>query len=118
MQQRRGGEELIELGEVATAAGRVRRGGGTGNVLDAGEQVGQGIVGGAGGGAVKDFVGVVEAEGNEVAILEFPAFDFFVIDEEAATLAAILDVVLVGLYDDRGAIAGDAAVRELEMIAG
>ena len=43
---------------------------------------------------------------------------FLAIDEQAAALAAILDVVLSGFGDNRSAITRDAAVGKLQMIAG
>ncbi len=78
----------------------------------------QGIGAGVGGGAIDDFVGVVEAEGNGVAVLQLAALGLFAIDEQSAALAAILNVELAGFGDDGGAIPRDAAVGELQVIAG
>ena len=70
------------------------------------------------GGAEDDLVGVVKAEGDGVAILEFATFDFFAVDEEAAALAAILEIETIGFDHDGGAVAGNAAVGELQVVAG
>src|SRR5579863_1787002 len=78
----------------------------------------QGIGARVGGRAIDDFVGIIESEGDRVAILQFAALCFLAIHEEAAALSAILDVVLVALHHDRGAIARYAAIRQLKVIAG
>src|SRR2546430_4547786 len=69
--------------EPVKCTGRVR----AGDLLHEVEQFWKGIVVRTFGGAEDDLVGVVEAEGDGVAILEFTTFDFFAIDEEAAALA-------------------------------
>src|ERR1700676_2070475 len=69
-------------------------------------------------GTVNDFVGIINAEVNHVAILQLAAFHLFAIYKEASALAAIFDVILVGLDDDRGAVARNAAVGELQVVAG
>ena len=53
---------------------------------------------------------------NCVAVLKLAAFDFFAVDEKTAALAAILDVEAIGFDDDGGAVAGDAAVGELQVV--
>src|SRR5713101_1529008 len=68
--------------------------------------------------AEDDLVRVLEAEGDGVAILQLAAIDFFPVDEEAAALAAIPDVEAIGLDDHGGAVARDAAVGELQVVAG
>src|SRR2546430_1133674 len=65
-------------------------------MFHAGEEERKGIFVRALGGAEDDLVGIIEAEGDGVAILEFTAFDFFAVDEQAATLAAILDIETIG----------------------
>src|SRR5205814_444110 len=66
----------------------------------------------------KDFVGILEAESDDVAVLQFAAFHFFAVDVKPAALAAILDVKTVGFDDDGGAIARNAAVGKLQVVAG
>src|SRR5258708_32351332 len=68
--------------------------------------------------AEDDLVRVLEAEGDGVAILQLAAIDFFPVDEEAAALAAILDVEAIGLDDHGGAVARDAAGGELRVVVG
>ena len=87
-------------------------------MLHAGEQLWKGIVVRTFGGAEDDLVGVVQAEGDGVAILEFTTFDSFAIDEEAAALAAIFEIETISFDHHRGAIAGNAAVGELQVVAG
>src|SRR6202171_3566805 len=112
MKKRGGFKEKLQLAEPAADMLR------TGDVLDASEEQRNRIIIGALGGAEDDLVRVVEAEGDGVAVLEFAAIDFFAVDEEAAALAAILDIVAIGFDDHGGAVAGDAAVRELQVVAG
>jgi len=76
------------------------------------------VFAGGSGGAVDDFVGVVDAEGDDVAILQLAAFHLFAVDEQAAALAAILDVKFVGFDHYRGAIAGNTAVGKLQVVTG
>ena len=87
-------------------------------MFHAGEEERKGIFVRALGGAEDDLVGIIEAEGDGVAILEFTAFDFFAVDEQAATLAAILDIETIGFDHHGGTVAGNAAVGELQVIAG
>ncbi len=115
MQERRRGEELIELAETGAGAGHDV---GARDVFHAGQEVGNGLLGRMGCGAVDDFVGVLDAEADDVAILQLAAFHFLAVDEKAAALAAIFNVVLVGLDDDCRAGARNSAVRELQMVAG
>ena len=104
MQQRGGREQLVELAQArACAAHRVRPGDGQ---LHTREQLGNGVFTGTlSGGAVDNFVGVVDAEGNHVAVLQLAALHLFAIYEEAPALAAIFDVILVGLHHHRRASA-------------
>ena len=108
MQQRRRFQQQIQFAK--SAAGWL----GTGDVLDARQQMRQGISAGVCGRAINNFVRVVEAEGDGVAVLQFAAFGFLAVDEQAAALAAILDVVLAGFGDDGGAVARYAAIGELK----
>ena len=111
VQQRRGGEKLIEL-----AQGGIDPRVSTAGALDAREQMGKGIRG-AGSRSKNDLIGIVQAKADDVAILQFAAFDFRTIHKQAAALPAILDVELVGFQNDRGALAGDAAVGKLQVIS-
>src|SRR5258706_236731 len=114
MQQRSCFEQPLELGQTtATAARRLR----AGYVLHAREELRKRIGVRTLAGAEDDLVRVLEAEGDRVAVLQFAAFDFFAVDEQAAALAAILDVEAVRFDDHGGAVAGDAAVGELQMIS-
>jgi len=91
---------------------------GAGDVLHPCEQLGKRITVRTLGGPEDYFVGVVETEGDRVAILKLAAIDFFSVDEEAAALAAIFDIEAIGFDDHGRAVAGDAAVGELQMVAG
>ena len=64
-----------------------------------------------------DAVGVVQAEGDDVAFLQGSLADALAVDEHAQLVAAIFDVILPALGDNRRAIAGDAAVGHSELIA-
>src|SRR5260370_4973522 len=108
MQQGGRFQEALEFDQAA--ARRLR----AGDVLHAREQLGKRIAVSALDGAEDDLVRVVETEGNRVAILQFAAIDFLPVHEEAATLAAILDIEAIGLDDRSGAAAGDAAIGWLE----
>ena len=66
----------------------------------------------------ENLIGVFEAEGNDVAILKLAALHFFAVDEEPTALAAILNIEAVGLDDNGGTVARNAAVGELQMVAG
>jgi hypothetical protein len=62
-------------------------------------------------------VRILEPKANDVAILQFAAFDLAAVYEKPAALSAILNVELVGFRDDCRAGAGDAAIRELQVIS-
>ena len=87
-------------------------------MFDACQQVGNRFFAGVGGIAKNYFVGIFQAEGNYVTVLEFAAFYFFPIYEEAAPLAAIFQIKAIGFGDDGGAISRNAPVGKLQMIAG
>src|SRR5207253_4441229 len=89
-----------------------------GDVLDARQQVRDGFFIRAAGEAEENFVGILEAKGDDVAVVELAALHFFTVDEEPPALATILEVEAIGFDDDRGAIARNAAVRKLQMVAG
>src|SRR6267143_404837 len=65
-----------------------------------------------------DFVRIVDAECDGIAVLKLAAFHLFAIDEKTASLSAILDVEVARFDDDCGAVARDAAVGKLQMVAG
>ncbi len=111
VQKRSGFEKQVELAQTST------RGFGTGDVFNAREQLRNGILACAAGGAKQDLVGVIEPEGDRIAVLELAAFHFFAVDEKAATLAAILDVKAIGLDDDGRTVTRDAAIGELQVVA-
>ena len=112
MQQGTGFEQALELNQAAPGWF------GAGDVLHPREQLGKGITVRTLGGTKDYFIRVVETEGDGVAILKLAAIDFFSIDEEAAALAAILDIEAIGFDDHGRAVAGDAAVGELQVVAG
>src|SRR5215467_10194529 len=66
----------------------------------------------------ENLVGVLEAERNYIAVLQLAALHFFAVDEQPAALPAILNVKTVGFDDDSGAVARDAAVGKLQVVAG
>src|SRR5215472_1915948 len=66
----------------------------------------------------ENLVGVLEAERNYIAVLQLAALHFFAVDEEPAALPAILNVKTVSFDDDSGAVARDATVGKLEVVAG
>jgi hypothetical protein len=68
-------QEEVELAK--TAADRFR----TSDVLDAGEKVGYGFLAAGCSRAENDFVGVLQTEGDGVAVAERPAFDFLSVNE-------------------------------------
>src|SRR5947207_8403289 len=102
MQQGTGFEQALELNQAAPGWF------GAGDVLHPREQLGKGITVRTLGGTKDYFIRVVETEGDGVAILKLAAIDFFSIDEEAAALAAILDIEAIGFDDHGRAVAGDA----------
>src|SRR5438046_1430370 len=110
MQQGTGFEQALELNQAA--AGWF----GAGDVLHPREQLGKGITVCTLGGTEDYFVRVVETERDGVAILKLAAIDFFSIDEEAAALAAILDIEAIGLDQHGRAVAGAAAVVTLPRV--
>ncbi len=69
-------------------------------------------------GAKHDFVGIFETERNGIAVTQKPALDFFAVDKKPAPLATIFDVQPARFDNHRRAIARDAAIRKLQMIAG
>src|SRR5882762_8645815 len=115
MEQRGGGEELIEFAKTGAGTGHDV---GASDVLHAGQKVRNGLLGGISCGAVDDLVGVFHAEADEVAVLQLTAFYLLAVDEEAAALAAIFNIVLVRLDHDGRAGARNAAVGQLQVVAG
>jgi hypothetical protein len=89
---------------------------GTGKVLDTAENVLNGSVGP--GGSEDDFVGILDAKANDVAVLQFAAIDLLSTHKDAAAVAAVFEIPQIALTDKRGTLTGDAAVRQLEMIPG
>jgi hypothetical protein len=87
---------------------------GTGKVLDTAENVLDGSVGPSG--SEDDFVGILDAKANDVAILQFAAIDLLSAHKNAAAVAPVFEIPQVALGDKRGTLTGDAAVGKLEMI--
>src|SRR5689334_17044914 len=103
--------EKIQLAKPAAA--RL----GAGDVFDLREQMRDGCLVRAAGEAEENFVGILQAKGDDVAILQLTALHFFAIDEQPAALPAILNVKAVGFDDDGRAIARNAPVGKLQMVA-
>jgi hypothetical protein len=108
MQKHCGFQEQIQFMETA---GRRPS---TGKVLDAAENVLNGSVGH--GGSENDFVGILDAKANDVAVLQFAAIDLLSTHKDAAAVAPVFEIPQVALGDKRGTLTGDAAVRKLQMI--
>jgi len=87
---------------------------GTGKVLDTAENVLNGSVGPSG--SEDDFVGILDAKANDVAVLQFAAIDLLSTHKDAAAVAPVFEIPQVALGDKRGTLTGDAAVGKLEMI--
>jgi hypothetical protein len=110
MQKHRRFEEKIEFLE---ATGRRA---GTRYALDAIEDV---LNGSAGcGGPEDNFVGTLEAKTDDIAILQLAPVDLFSAHVEAAAVAPVFKIVAPALGNNRGALAGDAAVVQLEVVSG
>jgi hypothetical protein len=86
-------------------------------VLDAGEEIGKGLLAAGGAGSKEELVGIFEAKGDGIAVIQKAAIDFFAVDEQPAPLAAVFDVKAARLNHQCRTIARDAAVRELQMIS-
>src|SRR3981189_1854469 len=87
---------------------------GTGKVLDTAENVLDGRVGPSG--SEDDFVGILDAKANDVAILQFAAIDLLSTHKNAPAVAPVFEIPQVALGDKRGTLTGDTAVGKLEMI--
>jgi hypothetical protein len=87
-------------------------------VLDAGEEIGKGLLAAGGARSKEELVGIFETKGDGIAVIQKAAFDFFAVDEQPAPLAAVFDVKAARLSDQCRAIARNAAVGELQMISG
>jgi hypothetical protein len=86
-------------------------------VLDPCEEIGKRIFAARGAGSEEDFIRVFEPESDGVAVIQRAALDFLAVDEESSALAAVFKVEVAGFEYDGGAIARDAPVGELQMIA-
>src|SRR6266576_1592812 len=87
---------------------------GAGKVLDTAENVLNGSVGA--GRSEDDFVGILDAKANDVAVLQFAAIDLFSTHKNAAAVAPVFEIPQVALGDKCGTLTGDAAVGKLVMI--
>ena len=112
MQQGSGFQQTLELDEAAARGLRA------GDVLDSGEEVRERGFISAGIRTENDLVRIVNPESDGVAVLKLAALHLFAIDEKAASLSAIFDVKAARFDDDRGAVARDAPVGKLQMVAG
>src|SRR5580700_4106746 len=112
VKQSGGFKQQIKLAQAAA------NGLGARDVLDARKQIGQRLLAGSGARAEDHFVGIFETEGNGIAVIQEAALDFFAVDKKTAALAAIFDVQAARFDNQRRAIARDAAIRKLKMIAG
>src|ERR1700683_235924 len=73
-----------------------------------------------GGGArpENNFVGIGQAEGDGITVSQRVRFGFFTVDEEAALLAAIFQAEDFAVKNQSSALARNAAIGKLEMVAG
>jgi hypothetical protein len=108
MQKHCGFQEQIQFMEPAG------RRPGTGKVLDTAENVLNGSVGH--GGSENDFVGILDAKADDVAVLQFAAIDLLSTHKNAPAVAPVFEVPQVALGDQCGTLTGDAAVGKLKMI--
>ncbi len=110
MQKRGRFEQKIEF--VESTGRRVA----AGNAVNAAEEIGNRSI------VVRrtenEFVEIVHAETDYVAIFQHMAGGFFAVDENSVTLAAIFKVVAAVLRNDGGALARDARVRQLQVLGG
>jgi len=112
MQQRGRFQQHVQLPQAAAG------GLGTRHVVNARKQLGNRFLGGARGGTEYQLVGIFQPEGDRVAVIQHPAFHFFAVHEHPAPLPAIFEVIAVRFHHNRSAIPRDAAVCQLQMIAG
>jgi hypothetical protein len=66
--------------------------------------------------AADDFIRIVQAETNDVAILQNAAISFFAVHENAAAVSPILQIPAAALGNNRGTLTRDPAVYKLKMI--
>jgi hypothetical protein len=112
VQEGSGFEEQVELAKAATDRFRA------GDVFDAREEMGKGLLAAGVAGSKEELVGIFETKRDGIAVIQKAAFDFFAVDEQPSPLAAVFDVQAARLDDQCRAIARDAAVGELQMISG
>jgi hypothetical protein len=65
-----------------------------------------------------DFVGFLESETDNVAILQNVMIHFIPVHVDAPAVAAVFETVAAILANDCGALAGNAGVGKLEVIPG
>src|SRR5579872_871261 len=108
MQKHRCFEEKIEFLQTCRRSARARNALNTAkNVLN--RSVGRGE-------SKNNFVGIFEAEANEIAVLQNAAINLFPVHEDAAAVAPVFEIPALTLGNDRGTLAGDAAVDKLQMV--
>jgi hypothetical protein len=108
MQKHRRFEEKVEFPEAARSGIGVRY------ALNATENVLNGSVRLSG--SENNFVGIVEAKTNDVAIIQYAAIGLLSAYEDAAAVAPVFEIPAVTLGNNCGALPGDAIVGKPEMI--
>src|SRR6202795_4594889 len=110
MQKHRGFKKQIEF---VQPTGRRRV---SGDVLDTAENILNGRIGRTG--SENNFVGIVEAKTNDVAVLQYATIDLLSAHVDAAPMPPVFQIPAFTLGDNRCTQARDAAVGKLEMIPG
>ena len=109
MQKRGRFQQKIELREAIGKRNGARQ------ALDAGQDALNGLVGN--GKMENELVGIVDAEGDDVALPQYPLTDFFAVEEDPVAIASVFDAESAALVYNRGALAGDQRVGKLEVIS-
>jgi hypothetical protein len=108
MQKHRRFEEKVEFLEAAWSGVNTRY------ALDAAENMLNRSVGR--GRPEDNFVGIINAETNDVAIIQYAAIDLLSAYVETSAVAPVFETPAVALGNNCGALTGDAAVGKPEMI--
>ena len=69
------------------------------------------------GGMEDELVGIFQAEGDDVTFLQDALGDFLAVDKQPELISAILQNILFAFRENHRAIAGDAAVRDGQLIS-
>jgi hypothetical protein len=70
------------------------------------------------GSSENNFIGIFEAKTNNVAVLQEAAISLLSADVDSTPVSPIFEMPGVILRNNRGTLAGDTAVGQLEMISG